>query len=113
MSAYIVFAVTITDPAKYGEYVKHTPRIIAQFGGRMIVRGGDPTVLEGQSFGPRVVVIEFPDRKAAETFYHSAEYAKIKGIRLNAGDASGIIVDGYPEAMWTEALAASRAHVTS
>lgn len=108
MSAYLIFAVTITDPAAYGEYVKHTPRVIAQFGGRMIVRGGDPTVLEGKTYGPRVVVIEFPDRPTAETFYHSPEYAKIKEIRLSAGDANGIIVDGYPNDAWTKALADSR-----
>jgi uncharacterized protein (DUF1330 family) len=108
MPAYIIFAVTITDPAKYGEYVKHTPRVIAQFGGRMIVRGGDPNVLEGQAFGARVVVIEFPDRAAAERFYASPEYAPIRAIRDGAGIANGIVVDGYEAEAWNAALADSR-----
>jgi uncharacterized protein (DUF1330 family) len=108
MPAYLIFAVTITDPAAYGEYVKHTPRVIAQFGGRMLVRGGDPKALEGKVFGPRVVVIEFPDRATAEKFYNSPEYGKIKSIRLNAGEANGMIVDGYSNEAWTTALADSR-----
>jgi uncharacterized protein (DUF1330 family) len=108
MPAYIIFAVTITDAAKYGEYVKHTPRVIAAYGGRMIVRGGDPKVVEGRPFGARIVVIEFPDRTAAERFYASPEYAPIKAIRDGAGDASGIIVDGYPAETWAAALADSR-----
>jgi uncharacterized protein (DUF1330 family) len=107
MTAYLIYAVTITDPTAYGEYVKHTPRVLAQFGGRMIVRGGNPEVLEGQTFGARMVVIEFPDRASVKRFFTSPEYAKVRAIRANAGIANGVVVDGYPATDWDMALAES------
>jgi uncharacterized protein (DUF1330 family) len=108
MPAYLIFAVTITDPVAYGEYVKHTPRVIAAYGGRMLVRGGDPLTVEGKGFGPRMVVVEFPDRETAQRFYESPDYRPVKAIRAGAGDANGVIVDGYPSAAWDAALAESR-----
>ena len=48
------------------EYRKHTPGLIAKFGGKFIVRGGMCVHLEGGWRPSRMVVIEFPDMQAAE-----------------------------------------------
>ena len=69
MSAYLVVHVHVTDPAKYGEYVKHTPRILAEYGGRFIVRGGATTTVEGPEESRRLVIIEFPDVESARAMY--------------------------------------------
>ena len=68
--------------------------LVAQFGGRYIVRGGAITPLEGSPVAPRVVVIEFADRKAAETWYFSSTYQEILPLRLNSAKGTAVIVDG-------------------
>ncbi len=110
MTAYIIFHITITDPVKYAEYAKHTPRIIAEHGGKMLVRGGDPEVIEGQPPGQRVVVLEFADRTAAKAFFHSKTYQAIIGIRQGASVAHGVIVDGVAPEAWTAAVTESKKH---
>ncbi len=110
MSAYIIGSITITDPERYRAYAKHTPRVIAEHGGRFLVRGGEKSILEGPADPRRVVVIEFPDRAAAEAFYTSANYSKILGIRQSASEGSLMIVDGFDEGAWAAALDDSRKH---
>jgi uncharacterized protein (DUF1330 family) len=111
MPAYTIFTITVTNPTRYADYAKHTPRIIAQYGGRMLVRGGDPEVTEGQIPGQRVVVLEFPDRAAAKRFMTSPEYQAIVGIRKDASVTSmGVIVDGLPLDAWAAAVTESDKH---
>ncbi|NJM30588.1 MAG: DUF1330 domain-containing protein, partial [Rhizobiales bacterium] len=61
---------------------------------KILVRGGALTVLEGDWNLPRAVVIEFPNREAAEAWYHSPEYQKIIPLRLNSTTGNFVIVDG-------------------
>ena len=108
MAAYIVARIQVSDWSRYGEYVKHTPRVIAQFGGRFIVRGGEAVVLEGPDDGLRTVIIEFPSLDQAKAFYASPEYTAVKALREGAGTGTFVAVDGYDPAAWVEALTASR-----
>lgn len=110
MPAYCIFQITVNDPAKYAEYAKHTPRVITKFGGKMLVRGGDMEMLEGQAQGQRVVVLEFPDRDAAKRFYNSAEYQAILKIRQPVSVAHGFVVDGVAPGVWDTAVAESNKH---
>jgi uncharacterized protein (DUF1330 family) len=70
------------------------PETLISFGGQFIVRGGNMTVVEGEWPHPRLVIIEFPSRAAAEGWYRSAEYQKVISLRLNSAAGSLIIVDG-------------------
>jgi uncharacterized protein (DUF1330 family) len=106
---YIVARIEVSDWSRYGEYVKHTPRVIAQFGGRFIVRGGEATVLEGTDDGLRTVIIEFPSVDLAKAFYASPEYGAVKALRHGAGTGIFVAVEGYDPAAWAEAAAASQA----
>ncbi len=110
MAAYIIGQISITDPDRYREYAKHTPRVIAEHGGKFLVRGGDKTSLEGAADQRRVVVIEFPSRAAAEGFYASANYMAIRSIRQAASEGQLMIVDGFDAAAWQAALDESRKH---
>jgi uncharacterized protein (DUF1330 family) len=110
MPAYSIFSITITDPVRYPDYARHTPRIIAQYGGRMLVRGGDPEMLEGKFDGQRIVVIEFADRAAAKRFMASPEYQAIIGMRHAASTGFGIVVDGIPPGAWDAAVTESNKH---
>lgn len=94
MAAYMIARVNVTDWDKYNEYIKMTPDIIAQYGGRFIVRGGETVTLEGPEEKWRIVVVEFPDLAGAEEFYHSPEYAAAKDIRTGAAEAQFVAVSG-------------------
>ena len=78
MAAYILAHVRVTDWDRYGAYVRHTPRVIAEFGGRFLVRGAEPVVLEGEADSRRVVIIEFPSLELAQAFFASPQYARVR-----------------------------------
>jgi uncharacterized protein (DUF1330 family) len=94
MKAYVIAAETVNDQAMFDVYRKEVPRTIVPFGGNFIARGGNPTVLQGEWPHPRLVIIEFPSRAAAEAWYGSDEYKKIISLRLKSSVGSVIVVDG-------------------
>jgi uncharacterized protein (DUF1330 family) len=95
--AYMIVEVETTDEALMAEYRKHTPGLVARFGGKFIVRGGRTRTLEGDWKPPRLVVLEFPDFDAAERFYQSPEYQPVLDMRLRAGRCKAILVDGHSD----------------
>ena len=107
MPAYLIARVDVTDPTAYREYTQHTARVIGQFGGRFLARGGELVTLEGPQTASRVVLIEFPSLDKAKAFYHSPEYTRVKALRANCSTAQVIAIDGYPDAEWEKSLAAS------
>jgi uncharacterized protein (DUF1330 family) len=94
MPAYIIARVSVTDWDKYNDYIKVTPEIIAKFGGRFIVRGGETVTLEGPEEKWRIVVVEFPDLEKAKEFYYSPEYTDAKKIREGAALAQFVALEG-------------------
>lgn len=96
MAAYIIGRVQVTDWARYAEYMKLTPGIIAQYGGRFIARGGESMTLEGPEETNRVVILEFPTFDAAKQFFHSEEYQQVKTLREGAAVAQFFAMDGVP-----------------
>jgi uncharacterized protein (DUF1330 family) len=94
MPAYVVARIDVTDWGKYREYVKATPGIIAQYGGRFIARGGQTATLEGPEETRRIVLLEFPSMEQARAWYHSEEYQDARKLRDTAAAASIIAIDG-------------------
>ncbi len=109
MSAYVIGLVEITDPQQYREYMKHTPRLIHQFGGRFLARGGETVALEGEPL-PRMVLIEFPSLEQARAFYDSAEYVRARKLRQGAGQLRLMAIQGYSIDDWNEAVRESSRH---
>jgi uncharacterized protein (DUF1330 family) len=93
MPAYMIARIEVTDPEHYAVYAGQTVALAERFGGRFLVKGGPMTQLEGE--GPsRHVVVEFPDRAAAEAWYASEEYQAILPIATGASRRDLVIVDG-------------------
>ncbi len=109
MPAYIVARIDIRDRTRYAEYMKHTPRVIARYGGRFIVRGGETATLEGPPETLRLVIIEFPSVEQARAFYESPEYTLVKTLREGAGEGCFTLVEGCDQAAWPAVVAASQA----
>ena len=77
------------------DYLKKIDATLAPFGGRFLVHGGDVLGLEGEWDGD-IVVIEFPDRNAATSWYVSPDYQAILGHRVEHSQSIAAIVDGVP-----------------
>jgi len=68
MAAYLIANLTITDPARFSDYRARVPEVIAQYGGRYLVRAGAVHPLEGDLGVDRFVILEFPSLEAAKRF---------------------------------------------
>jgi uncharacterized protein (DUF1330 family) len=75
------------------EYLECIDATLAPYGGRFIVHGARPSMLEGSDPGT-MVVIEFPDRTHAEDWYGSAAYQEILPLRTENTSSTVFIVDG-------------------
>ena len=94
MKAYVIAIETVHDEATFGEYRKEVLATLAPFEAKFIARGGKYTVLEGKWEHPRTVIIEFPNREAAEAWYKSSEYQKIIALRHKSSTGNLVILDG-------------------
>ena len=94
MPAYVIVLIEVTDREQYSKYTQATPAVIAQFGGKFVVRGGKTMTLEGPEEKRRVVVIEFPSFEQAQAFYQSEEYQQVKKLREGAAIGTFIVVEG-------------------
>jgi len=94
MPAYLIARIDVTDWSRYQEYIKRTPEVIARYGGRFIVRGGEVVSLEGPPEKGRVVVIQFPSLEQAKDFYTSPEYTEVKAFRIGAATGQFFVVEG-------------------
>jgi uncharacterized protein (DUF1330 family) len=94
MKAFVIAAETPKDESTFSEYRKAVPATLKAFGGKFIARGGNLKLLEGEWPHPRLVIIEFPSRDAAEGWYRSPEYQKIIGLRLSSTVGNLVIVEG-------------------
>lgn len=94
MPAYLIAAVSVTNPDAYAEYGKLAGPAIQQHGGRFLARGGKLEVLEGSWPHARVVVVEFESVERARAFYRSIEYQAARKRRLGAADFNMIVVEG-------------------
>jgi uncharacterized protein (DUF1330 family) len=91
------YAVGILNSVKLGpaivEYLQRIDATLAPFAGHFIVHGGDKSVLEGTDPGV-FIVIEFPDRHAAEGWYSSPAYGAILPLRTEHSVSNVFLVDG-------------------
>jgi len=94
MAAYIIVDLTVTDLPTMEEYRKLVPATLAKYGGRFLVRGGAHQTVEGDWKPNRLVVLEFPSTEQAKRWYDSEEYREPKAMRLRAGRANLIMVEG-------------------
>jgi len=97
MATYVLGDIAVKDAARFGEYSERVGSVLAKFGARYLVRGGDVEVLEGTWRHNTVVVLEFPSRAAADEFYRSDEYAPLLKLRLDSSDSTISILEGYDD----------------
>jgi uncharacterized protein (DUF1330 family) len=70
------------------------PAVVAAYGGRFLVRGGEAKLLEGSGGPGRMVVLEFDSPERALEWYNSPEYQAILPVRLRNATSRAICVAG-------------------
>ena len=94
MKAYLVLDFAVSDLAAFMEYVRKIPAHIAKHGGRYIVQGTEPTVMEGDWRPERMVILEFPSRANATAFLDDPEAQDLFAIRHRTTTSKLVLVDG-------------------
>ncbi|TDH59962.1 DUF1330 domain-containing protein [Dankookia rubra] len=97
MSAYLIANVKVTDPARFGEYIRQVWPLIDRHGGRYLVRGGPAQAVEGEPVEV-VAVIEFADMPALRAFWDSPDYAPLRDLRQACTVSQVILAEGAPAA---------------
>lgn len=97
MTAYAVAHLWDVDPnAEIVEYLRRIDATLEPYGGRFLVHGTPPEVLEGEWPG-HLVVIGFPDLSAARAWYDSPAYRDILALRTRNAEGVTLLVDGVPD----------------
>jgi uncharacterized protein (DUF1330 family) len=95
MKGYLIADIEVRDAATFDRYRQEVAPMIARFGGRYLVRGGEIRELEGHLGFKRLVILEFPSPEAAMRFYDSEEYRPLLELRKASAASSVALVTGY------------------
>ena len=98
MPAYVISEVEAKDAAGFEAYRAIAAQTIAQYGGRYLVRGGAPELVEGGPSPKAIVVVEFPSMERLREWYASAEYAEALKVRVTALERRLMFVEGVAPA---------------
>jgi uncharacterized protein (DUF1330 family) len=94
MKAYLVLDFSIRDLQGFLPYVSAIPAFIEKHGGRYIVRGVEPTVMEGDWAPERMVILEFPSRENAKAFLDDPDAQALFAVRHSTTDSKLVLVEG-------------------
>ena len=78
---YFLSEVDVANPEAHEAYRTRVLPTVEKFGGRFLVRGGQPKAIEGGSFANRIIVIEFDSPEQVMAWYNCPEYQAIVPIR--------------------------------
>ena len=95
MPAYMIVTAKIADrDAFINGYGAATGALVAQYGGKYVLRGPGAQLLEG-SFGDgaSMVISEWPDMDSAKRFWNSPEYAEAKKLRAVIADCQVLLIE--------------------
>ncbi len=94
MAGYVIVHDEIHDEALFDQFRQRVAATIEAYNGRYLVRGGATEVMDGDWTPQRIVVVEFDSVDQAKAWLTSPEYGEIKKIRMQAANASVIVVEG-------------------
>ncbi|MDR3510546.1 MAG: DUF1330 domain-containing protein [Caulobacteraceae bacterium] len=95
MKAYLVLDLSIHDLPGFLPYVSAIPAFIEKHGGRYIVQGAQPTVVEGDWAPERMVIIEFPSRQNATAFLADPDAQVFFELRHKTTNSKLVLVDEF------------------
>lgn len=96
MPAYMIIAAKIHDREAFTSgYGAAAARLIEQYGGEYLLRGGGALSLEGDfPDGASIVISKWPSKEAARAFWDSEDYARVKTLREGLADVQVFLIEG-------------------
>lgn len=94
MTAYLVLDFSVHDLPGFRPYVSAIPAFIEKHGGRYVVRGVEPTVMEGDWAPELMVILEFPSRQNAQAFLDDPDAQALFDVRHRTTNSKLVLVDG-------------------
>jgi len=94
MAAYVILDLHIFDKEQLAEYKSIASKIIDEFRGEIIVRGGKTKIVQGNCKPERMVIIKFDSYEIANNFWNSEAYQKAIALRKKGAETNAIIIDG-------------------
>ena len=94
-AVYMIGDVDIKNIEEYKKYMEKVKPMIESYGGEYLIRGGDIDALETNLWEPtRMVLVKFPDKNLAMSWYNCNEYKSFKRIRFETATSNIIMVEG-------------------
>jgi uncharacterized protein (DUF1330 family) len=78
------------------DYLRRIDDTLSPYGGRFLVHGTTPEVVDGELDGT-IVLIGFPDIDAARGWYESPDYQAILPLRTRNCDGGAALLPGVPD----------------
>jgi len=95
MKYYVIAETNFTTQEWTSEYVEKVTAMVESCGGKYLARTSDIELLEGAAEVPQLsVLIEFPSKEAAESFYNSEQYQPFLKIRQSGSNGKFFLVAG-------------------
>ncbi len=92
---YVANIQEVKDPQAYTAYTAKVVDTLTPYGGRFIVRGAEPMILDASRKPPGyIVVIQFPSMKNLRDWWDSPTYSSIRPIRERLTTGQAYAVDG-------------------
>lgn len=98
MTYVVVTIKKVLDIGAFRDYAARVAPIIESFGGKYVAVDKTPDVRSGEWPFVRTVIVAYPNYRAAQNWYDSAEYKQIIPIRMRAIDANIAMVRDPEEA---------------
>ena len=94
VKGYLLGQITISDKSHYKLYNSKIGNVIAEFGGRYLVKGGFWMVKEGNPSFQRDVLVEFKDIETAQRFISSKQFKEISRFRKAGSTGFLLLLNG-------------------
>ncbi len=94
MKSYLVLDFSVRDLPEFQTYVASIPAFIEKHGGKYIVRGAKPTVMEGDWAPDYMVILEFPSSEAAKAFLDDSDAQALFAVRHRSTISKLVLVEG-------------------
>lgn len=94
MRGYLILDLKVKNYHEFKKYIENIPAFIEKHGGRYIVQGVVPEVLEGDWQPERLVVLEFPSPSAARDFLRDPQAQPLFAIRHKSTTGNLLLAEG-------------------
>ena len=95
MKYYAVASINFKNNEWVADYLQKVTPMVERVRGKYLARTRSLELVEGNGPAPEtLLIIEFPSKESAETFYHSDEYQPFKQARQNGSEGDFFLVAG-------------------